>query len=326
MTPHELVGRDGEVAVRRARRRPQLVERQQVLVDEHPQRLAVAERGHAADRIPGGRRARCRRPPATPARRRRRSPACASSSRLSPLTRATTASPSTAKTSDFTIWPEVDADRQRRVGRRAGAVRELLRVDVEAQSPACLHDGPHVAVHQPRCWHTSGCRGQCRRSSTSTWTRSTRRWRSWRTRPRRPARHRRRHRQPGGGGGLLLRGPGLRGPLGHAVGAGPAACAPTPCSCPGGSTATRSTADASTRSCLVHAAGGGHRASTRLSRRGRGPAPAGRAADIARDRDRIPDELGLSASVGVGDEQAGQAGVGGGQAPGDPGGPLPGWA
>src|SRR5206468_1333276 len=52
--PHQLVGRDREVGVRRARRRPELLVAEQVLVDEHAQRLAVAERRHTPDREPGG--------------------------------------------------------------------------------------------------------------------------------------------------------------------------------------------------------------------------------------------------------------------------------
>src|SRR5947207_13236701 len=47
---HQLLGRDGEVAVRGPRRRPQLVISEQVLVDKNAQGLAVAEGGHSANR------------------------------------------------------------------------------------------------------------------------------------------------------------------------------------------------------------------------------------------------------------------------------------
>src|SRR5947209_6857678 len=48
------LGGDGEVGRRRAGRGPQLVELEEILVDEDPQRLAVAKRGDGADREAGG--------------------------------------------------------------------------------------------------------------------------------------------------------------------------------------------------------------------------------------------------------------------------------
>ena len=130
---------------------------------------------------------------------------------------------------------------------------------------------------------------------------------------------RRRRGRPGRGGVVLVRGPGLRRPLGHAVGAGPA---PVPARRlpPRPLRPLRRLQPAHPRGLPgVHAAGRGHLARRGVPRRGRRP-PA-----VRRPRRRSPppsaarirDELGLDVLGRRGRHQVHrQAGVGGGQAQG----------
>jgi len=132
----------------------------------------------------------------------------------------------------------------------------------------------------------------------------------------RPPGHRGRLWRPGRGGLVLVRGPRLRGPLGHAVGAGPPAV-------PGGGVRARrhgplhGLQPADPRGVRrVHPTGGGHLARRGLPRRGRSAAPVrpSRADRAPRPRSRARRDGPRLRGGGGPVEAAGQAGVAPGEA------------